>query len=329
MVRFKELEEIERKGRFKLVFQKMLASDKLNDNVKERVKDLLEPVNLAAFVAVVGVFTAIEVSPVSPVVTVCAAALGYLLLGLQVFEITADLTEAIVLTMNASDYTQIDEAAQKLAAALGAIAIALAITAVTYGAGKGAKKVAKSVEEAIADFKQIRGKVVLKPPSSEPIIVREPVPETPRVPEPPPVDAPKTPYVNRNPRADAGEIKLGEMLHGDAQGGSLKGVKSVEGAAESGVKGQRSGDYRFTLDDGRVVSADRYAPESGRIENIAVSVIRKSGQAEIVVIEFGAGKTAGFGATEAGQIADHLATTPGHSIKRLIVVKDGKILLDR
>ena len=89
--------------------------------------------------------------------------------------------------------------------------------------------------------------------------------------------APRDPYVNWNPRADAGEVKLGEMLHGDAQGGGLKGVKSVEGAAESGVKGQKSGDYRFTLDDGRVVSADRYAPESGRIANIGNNAIKKSG----------------------------------------------------
>jgi hypothetical protein len=135
--------------------------------------------------------------------------------------------------------------------------------------------------------------------------------------------------VNRNPRATPDEIRLGELLHGEAQGGGLKGVKSVEGAAESGVKGQRSGDYRFTLGDGRVVSADKYTPGSGRIENIADAVMTKSGQAEIVVIELGSGKTAGFGAAEACQIADYVATTPGHSIKRVVVVKDGKILVDR
>lgn len=133
--------------------------------------------------------------------------------------------------------------------------------------------------------------------------------------------------MNKNPRASADEIQIGEMLNDDAQSGQLKGVKSVEGAAE--ITGQRSGDYRFTLDDCRVVSADKYTPGSGRIDNIADAVMTKSGQAEIVVIEFGTGKTANFGAAEAGRIADYVLKTPDHSIKRVIVVKDGQILLDR
>jgi hypothetical protein len=135
-------------------------------------------------------------------------------------------------------------------------------------------------------------------------------------------------YVNRNPKASPGEVRLGELLHGEAQGGKLKGIRSVEGAAESGVPGVRSGDYRFTLADGRVISADRYAPTSGRIENIADSVMQKSGQAEVVVIELGGGRTAAFGAAEARQIAQRVFNTPGHGIQRVIVVKDGTILVD-
>lgn len=143
----------------------------------------------------------------------------------------------------------------------------------------------------------------------------------------------KTPYVNHNPKATPDEIKLGETLHEKAQAGDVNGIKSVEGAPESpvskkpGIKSGRRGDYVFTLNDGQVVRADKYTPTSGRIENIADNAIKKGGQAEIVVIELGSGETAGFGALEARQIADHVLTTPDHSIKRIVIVKQGKILI--
>ena len=72
-----------------------------------------------------------------------------------------------------------------------------------------------------------------------------------------------------------------------------------------------------------------YQPGGARVANIADNVIAKSGQAQTVVIEFGAGGTAKFGATEAAAVAEHVLTTPGHSISRVIVVKDGKIILQK
>ena len=46
-------------------------------------------------------------------------------------------------------------------------------------------------------------------------------------------------------------------------------------------------------------------------------------------MEFGRGKSSSLGQVEAEAITNGLLSTPGHSINRLIVVKSGKIILDR
>jgi hypothetical protein len=59
------------------------------------------------------------------------------------------------------------------------------------------------------------------------------------------------PYVNRNPKATAPEIRLGTELDRLAQTRHLGGdVARVVGAPESKVGGVRSGDFRFVKVDG-------------------------------------------------------------------------------
>jgi uncharacterized protein YegP (UPF0339 family) len=125
------------------------------------------------------------------------------------------------------------------------------------------------------------------------------------------------------------ELALGKFLHGEAQEGRLKGVESVEGAPESRVRGDRSGDYRFHMKDGTIQSADGYAPKTGDLNNISSACISKGNQAETVVVEFRRGAAAAYGKAEAKYIADYVLGTPGHGVKRLIFVKDGQVMLDR
>ena len=94
------------------------------------------------------------------------------------------------------------------------------------------------------------------------------------------------------------------------------------------VKGNRSGDYRFEDASGTIRSADLYQPSTSKVPSIMLQIVKKSAQAEIVVVEFPGASTA-LGATEADALANALFSTPNHSIERLIVVKGDKIILDR
>jgi hypothetical protein len=136
-----------------------------------------------------------------------------------------------------------------------------------------------------------------------------------------------SPFIQRNLRADPCETQLGQFLHGEAQQGRLRGIRAVEGAPESRVPGVQSGDYRFTLENGDVISADRYAAKSGRLDNIAANALEKADQAQVVVIEFGEEKTANFGKVEAQTVADSILDT-SQRIRRVIVVKSKEILVD-
>lgn len=131
---------------------------------------------------------------------------------------------------------------------------------------------------------------------------------------------PKGPYVNKNPKASKSEQEIGKMLH-------EKLPEKVSGAPTK--SDGRSGDYRFEGPDGKIRSADLYEPTSGSTRNITDSIIRKSGQAEIVVVKFGDDKTAKFGVPEATTISNDVLRTPGHSITRTIFVKNNVIILDK
>ena len=80
--------------------------------------------------------------------------------------------------------------------------------------------------------------------------------------------------------------------------------------------------------DGSVVSGDLYQPQSARADNIFSNIIEKSGQAETVVVELGLGRSGGITTEAAGQIARDVLDTPGHSIRRVIFVREGSIIVD-
>jgi hypothetical protein len=135
------------------------------------------------------------------------------------------------------------------------------------------------------------------------------------------------PYVNRNPRASAEEIRLGTFLDQQAQTRKLPDVVRVVGAAESKTPGVRSGDYRFIGFDGGETSADALQPTTGRADNVYSSIMGKTTQAKVVVVELGAGNS--------GQIsdADALATAraavhDSSRLQRVIFVRSGQVIVD-
>jgi len=98
----------------------------------------------------------------------------------------------------------------------------------------------------------------------------------------------------------------------------------VEGNSEK--PGQRSGDYKLTHNDGRTTEADLYQPESGNSRNIESNIIKKSGQAETIVVELSKGESRNIGAAEAQRMADNVINTPGHGVNRIIIFKDNIII---
>jgi hypothetical protein len=136
----------------------------------------------------------------------------------------------------------------------------------------------------------------------------------------------KQAYVNNNPKATAGEIETGTFLDVKAQIGELKGVSRVEGAAE--VKGKRSGDYRFVKPDGAKLRADLSEPQTTNTKSIVTAIFKKSGQADVSVVKLGGGTSGQLSIEQANSIARDVTTTPGISIDRVIIVKDGKIIVD-
>ena len=133
-------------------------------------------------------------------------------------------------------------------------------------------------------------------------------------------------YVNLNPKATPDEVRLGTFLHRRALAGDLPGVRTVAGAPE--VPGQRSGDYRFVLHDGRVVSVDLYQPESTNTRSIAMHIMQKSGQAMVIVIELGRRRSGHIGDEEATHMVQEILATPGHTINRIMVIRDEMIIVD-
>jgi hypothetical protein len=137
--------------------------------------------------------------------------------------------------------------------------------------------------------------------------------------------SPHTPYINNNPKATAREVKTGEFLHGKAQDGEIPGFKAVEGAAETPGKG-RNGDYRFVRDNGDSVRADVYHPETADWKKTQAHIYKKSGQAEIVVVEFGYGESGKITNADAKVMAQQVVETEGLSINQVIIVNGGRII---
>jgi hypothetical protein len=113
-------------------------------------------------------------------------------------------------------------------------------------------------------------------------------------------------------------VRVGEFLDREAQAGRVPRVDRVEGAAET--PGARSGDYRFKHPDGSETPADLYQPESGNPRSISSNIVEKSGQAETVVVELGAGNSGQITDEQARSMAEDVINTPDHSVNRLIVI---------
>jgi hypothetical protein len=133
-------------------------------------------------------------------------------------------------------------------------------------------------------------------------------------------------YINNNPRATSDEVRIGQLLHNQAQAGELPRVIRVEGAAE--IPGTRSADYRFFHPDATQTSADLMQPQTRRTRSLAQNIIEKDGQAEIVVVELGIGDSALLEVDEVQSMAQGVINTPGHSIDRIIIIKDSQIIVD-
>jgi hypothetical protein len=142
------------------------------------------------------------------------------------------------------------------------------------------------------------------------------------------VPPPTATYRNENRRASADELRVGKHLNQLAVEGRLgSDVKSVEGRREAA---ERRGDFAFMLADGTEVGADLYNPRSAERspEDMALAVSRKSGQADIVVVELPISDR--LRALEQGhRIADALIANGNTSVKRMLVMADGKLVLDR
>jgi hypothetical protein len=138
----------------------------------------------------------------------------------------------------------------------------------------------------------------------------------------------KSSYVNNNPRATPAEIGTGELLHNKAQSGELPGIRAVEGAPEAPKGKGRSADYRFVKDNGDKVSADVHHPESDNLKSIQSNIYEKSGQANVVVVELGRGKSGQIDTNAAQAMAKQVVSTSGLSIDRVIVIKEGNIIAD-
>jgi hypothetical protein len=136
----------------------------------------------------------------------------------------------------------------------------------------------------------------------------------------------KQAYVNNNPKATDSEIETGTFLDVKAQIGELKGVSRVEGAAE--VKGEPSADYRFVKPDGTKLRADLSEPQTTNTKSIVTSIFKKSRQANVSVVKLGRGTSGQLSIEQTNSIARDVTTTPGISIDRVIIIKDGKIIVD-
>lgn len=62
--------------------------------------------------------------------------------------------------------------------------------------------------------------------------------------------------------------------------------------------------------------------------SLAQNIIEKDGQAEIVVVELGIGDSALLELDEVQRMARGAIDTPGHSIDRIIIIKDAQIIVD-
>ena len=143
----------------------------------------------------------------------------------------------------------------------------------------------------------------------------------------PSLPPPSTPYRNENPRATKAEIRAGQRLNELAIAGKLGDVSAVVGRPEVPPN---TADYAFFLRDGTEIKADLYSPTSkdNKAEDIALHVTAKSGQADVVVVELN-GLTGRQALEKGHQIADALIASANTNIKRIIILSDERMVLNR
>lgn len=132
-------------------------------------------------------------------------------------------------------------------------------------------------------------------------------------------------YVNNNPAATAREVQVGTILDEQAQTGALRDVARVEGMPES--KTARRADYDFVMADGSRITADLYEPGTAQPRAVGSMMVKKSGQATAMVVDLKGGSASMPIPDLVEEIRGKLGT-PGLSIDRVVVVRDGAIIVD-
>jgi peptidoglycan hydrolase-like protein with peptidoglycan-binding domain len=318
--------------RFEYVLQH--CAPYLGPDMRAQFTALLTPVNLGIMVGSLVVWAAGHFFGVSEIADAFLLGFGLVFLGKAAIDAARLLKNVIEITCSASTEVELEDAAKDLAEAIAIIGV-MTFFALLAKVGraignklKAAKEVPVSERGGGSDQPGTTGgKKVLTKPDQQGGDTSNTKGEDDEPTEPEQNAQPKEDdYVNNNPKATPDEIRIGKLLNGKAKSGELPGVVKVEGAAE--VPGARSADYRFTDSVGNVTSADLYQPESGNPRSIASNIIEKSGQADTVVVELGKGKSAQISDQAAQEMAKSVVDTPGHSIDRVIVIRNSEIVCD-
>jgi len=134
-------------------------------------------------------------------------------------------------------------------------------------------------------------------------------------------------YVNHNPHQTDGEIRIGTILDQLAELNQLGGIDRVVGRKQATVKNVRNPDYSFIKYNQEYLTADLYQPETNNATSIIASLIKKSGQADVGIIEFRNQAYPEYLFGQAQTIARDILSTPDHSIRWVLIIWEQKIKL--
>jgi len=140
------------------------------------------------------------------------------------------------------------------------------------------------------------------------------------------VPPPSTSYHDQN-RDNSHERRVGKILNELAIEGKLRDVRRVEGRRPVPPD---TADYAFIRADGSEIKADHYRPAApdAKAEDIALHAQTKARQADIVVVELALPASAKT-LQKAHQIADAIVANNNSGLKRIVVVAEDKLILNR
>jgi len=118
------------------VLDKALADDRLANEIKDQIRDLLKPENLGLFIGMMALSAAAQATPAGWI----ADLLGVVLLGKQVLDIGEQLETAVGQVLSATNRAGLDLAA-------GALVIALAAIGILAGLALAGKRLGKMLDE--------------------------------------------------------------------------------------------------------------------------------------------------------------------------------------